>query len=65
MLKMIHGTNIQSRAVLGGVRKRVSSAFTFWAHNRIEHMFNVSWLAFMTAKDGKIREREQKRSSLK
>ena len=56
---------VQTRAIWGGVRKRNSSAFTFRAHNWIKHMFNVSWFTFMSAKGGKIREREQKRSSLK
>ena len=65
MWKWFMGLIIQWRAVLRGVRKRNSSAFTFKAHNPIEHMFNVSWFAFMSAKDGKIRERERKRSSLK
>ena len=59
------GLIIQSRAVFGGVRKRNSSAFTFRAHNWIEHMFNMSWFAFMSAKDCKKREYKRKQQSLK
>ena len=58
--KWFMGLINQSRAVWGGVPKRNSSAFTFRAHNQIEHMFTMSWLAFMSAKDHKIHECKQK-----
>lgn len=50
---MIHGTHYAAKGFGRGWCKPNSSEFTFWDYNQFVHMVNMSWFAFMSAKDSK------------